>query len=332
MPDFFEAYDAVLTPLFTASNTLSLLAGAESAGVIGALRQRRTAAELAELADQDPATVQAWCRALETCGITESSDEGYVLTEHWLALTEPSAFVPLATALAGNRVEGRLLAGLADSTYWSMATEDRLAYARAVSPDPFSDALVAAFRQQLANDPDRAPMLAGGRLLEMGCGVAGRILTTLRAAPDLTAVGVELSEDLAAEARRRANELGLADRFTVVCTDASAFSTDEPFDHGFWSQFFFPAEARQGALAALAAALRPGAGLDAPIGGDFEAMAADPGGPAAREYAVGRAILQSWGVPERTPQALVAELEEAGFVDVRVVPRPGSAVVRGVRP
>ncbi|MGO4256019.1 SAM-dependent methyltransferase [Marmoricola sp. RAF53] len=331
MPDFFEAYDEVLTPLFTAGNLLGLVAGAEEAGLVSGLRGPRTAADLATATGQAPEVVQAVCDALTATGVAVRHGDTYVLTEAWQVLTDPAAFVPLATALDGNAVEGRLLRGLSQ-TYWTMPREDRLVYARSVSPDPFSDGLVAAFAAQIAADADRAPMLRGGRLLELGCGVAGRVLTTLRAAPALTAVGVELSEDLADEARRRAAELGVADRFTVVCADAADFRDEEPFDHGFWSQFFFPASARAGALAALHAVLRPGASFDAPLGADHDAVAADPTGPAAQEYRIGRVVLGAWGVPDRTPETLVAEIEAAGFVDVHVVPRAGSPAVRAVRP
>lgn len=330
--DFFDAYDAALTPLFTASNVLNLVAGADAAGLLDALRETTAVEDLASATGQDVTTVRAICDALTATGVTCRDGERFRLSEPWSALADGAAFVPLGIALAGNAVEGRLLRGLAGNTYWSMPSEDRLVYARSISPDPYSDELVAGFAAQIAADPDRAAMLEGGRLLELGCGVAGRVLATLRAAPALTAVGVELSEDLAAEARRRAEELGVADRFTVVCADAAEFRTEEPFDFGFWSQFFFPAEARPGALAAMRAALRPGAPVDAPLGADHEAEAADPTGPAGQEYAIGRAILTSWGVPDRTPTSLTAELEEAGFTGVRVVPRAGSPAVRGFRP
>lgn len=43
---FFEAYETVLTPLFTASNTLRLVAGAQAVGLIEALRDRSSTAHL----------------------------------------------------------------------------------------------------------------------------------------------------------------------------------------------------------------------------------------------------------------------------------------------
>ena len=55
----------------------------------------------------------------------------------------------------------------------------------------------------------------------------------------MTAVGVELDSGLAAEARWRAERLGVADRFEVVCADATSVRLDGLFDVVAWSQFFF---------------------------------------------------------------------------------------------
>jgi hypothetical protein len=182
------------------------------------------------------------------------------------------------------------------------------------------------------NDPGRAAMADGGRLLELGCGVAGRVLTTLRAMPELHAVGVELSADLAGEAERRAHELGLTDRFEVVCADAATYRADEPFDFGFWSQFFFPEDARSGALRTMHACLLPGGFADAPLGADFDKMRADPNGDESRSWAIFRVILDSWGVPERDPDTLMTDFRNAGFEDVRVVARNEGPIVRATRP
>ena len=103
------------------------------------------------------------------------------------------------------------------------------------------------------------------RILELGCGVAGQLLCTLRAFPGATAVGVERSADLAAEARRRSQALGVADRLDVIVGDAATVRLEGEFDVVAWSQFFFPSESRAGALATAYAALRPGGLIVAPL-------------------------------------------------------------------
>jgi hypothetical protein len=330
-PTFFEAYERDLVPLMSAAGVLDLVSRSTEAGLMQALRAPAPVDRIATDIGLGRSTVDALCRALVATGVAEEHAGQITLTASWRALTDPGAYVPLDVVLAGSSVESKLLRGAGTDTFWSLSGTDRVMYARSVSPDPYSDDLVAAFRSQIMNDPDRSAMANGGRLLELGCGVAGRVLTTLRAMPDLRAVGVELSDDLAAVAQLRAEELGLADRFEVVCADAGAYQSDEPFDFGFWSQFFFPSDARSGALRTMRASLRPGGFADAPLGADFDKMRADPTGAESRSWAVFRVILDSWDVPERDPDTLISEFREAGFDDVRVVGRNEGPIVRATR-
>jgi SAM-dependent methyltransferase len=145
----------------------------------------------------------------------------------------------------------------------------------------------------------------------------------------MKAIGIEISADLAEVARRRAELLGVADRFEVVVQDAAGFDRPACADTAFWSQFFFPESARAGALAALHRALRPGGVLIATLDGD---ETADPTSADARDAAVMRVALASWGVPPRTAEQLVAEIEAAGFTDVTVARRDGLPRVRAIRP
>ena len=317
---FFEAYDEALRPLLSASNLLQLLAWADEVGLLAALRESMPLDALPERTGLTMDTAGAACHAMLAAGVLESSDVGIGLSAPWRVLTGSDAFVPLSVALAQSDVSGRLLRGAGD-TYWTLPVADRLTFARAVSPDPYSDELVTSVRANLETDPEQSHVLAGGRALELGCGVAGRILTYLRAVPELSAVGVEQDQELADEAQRRASDLGVGDRLTVVCCDAADFADHEPFDYGFWSQFFFAEQSRPGALATLRRSIRSGGKVTAPIGADVEAIRADPTSIQARDWWMFRLILASWGVPERTPGQLVAEFENAGFVDVSVVRR-----------
>jgi len=328
---FFEAYEQVLTPLFNASNALALITRAEEVGLLSALRVPRDVAALAAATGLDASTVATQCRALTAVDVVVRDGDAFVLSPAWLALTDAGAFVPLHLALGGNAVEGRLLRN--GGSYFDLSADDRVVYAKSVSPDPFSDQLVAAVGADIVKDPDRAGMADGGRLLELGCGVAGRLLTTLRAMPKLTAVGIELTDDLAAEAVHRAQQLGLADRVEIICVDAAEYRTDEPFDFGFWSQFFFPSSTREAALETLMACVRPGGFIQAPLGPDFDKLKSDPDGPLARDFAIWRTVLDAWGVPERDPDALIAEFETAGFVDVAMTKNEGAGPrVRATRP
>jgi hypothetical protein len=120
-------------------------------------------------------------------------------------------------------------------------------------------------------------------------------LTLLQALPKLRAVGVELDPDLADEARRRAAELGVADRVEIITGDATTFISDPHFDFGIWSQWFFPTATRPGALATLFAYVRRGGAVRAPVFGLHDQIARDPTGKQARSYAVDRIMLDAWG-------------------------------------
>jgi SAM-dependent methyltransferase len=320
---WFEAYDRSFGPLVGPTTLLAVIQSAEEAGLLGELRTSATAPELASATGGDTGVVAAICHALDLYDVLDRDEDRYRLAPDWMLLTDEAAFSPLSVQLAHAEVTRvSLRHALGDSTYWTMSAEDRLVIAQAVSPDPFSAGLVESFRTRAAEEPDQAVLLAGGTQLELGCGVAGRILTMLQAVPAMHAIGVEISPDLAAIAGERAAELGLTHRFEIVVGDAVAFDREECADTAFWSQFFFPEGSRAGALAAIFRALRPGGVLTATLEDD-----SDP-----KMLALSRVSLARWGVPSRTPEQLVEEVAAAGFVDVEVVTRDGLTRVRGVRP
>lgn len=322
---WFEAYDRVLEPLLGPASLLAAVEAAEKAGVLAQLRTPTTVDELAAATSQEAPVLAALCHALDLYDVVDRDGERYCLTADWMVLSDEAAFSPLSVQLAHAEVTQRTLRHtLGDSTYWTMSPEDRLVIARAVSPDPFSAGLVESFRTRAADEPDQAVLIAGGTQLELGCGVAGRILTLLQAIPAMHAIGVEISPDLARIARERAEELGLSHRFEVVVADAAGFDREACADTAFWSQFFFPESSRAGALAAILRALRPGGVLTATLEGGPDT---DP-----KELALSRVSTARWGVPARTPAQLVEEIAAAGFHDVAVVTRDGLSRVRAVRP
>jgi SAM-dependent methyltransferase len=113
-----------------------------------------------------------------------------------------------------------------------------------------------------------ALLVDGERFLELGCGLAGRLLSLLQAYPSMTAVGVELAPDLLEEAQRRAQELGVADRVEFRATDAQEFTAEGLFDLVFWSQFFFPEASRAATLQVAWCSMRPRGYIGAPVRGE----------------------------------------------------------------
>jgi hypothetical protein len=329
-----DAYDAAWSPLLLARGVLDLVHTAESTGVMVALRAPSTAGVLSDVAGMPEVAVTSLLDALEVNEVVLRDADTYRLTEPWLVLTGNAATSPLATMLAASDIERAILRGLGGGVdYWTLSSEDRLVFARSVSPDPFAPGVVAGMARGLSADPTYDVLASGGTLLELGCGVAGRVLAMLQALPGMSAVGIELSDDLAGEAARRADALGLSDRFEVVTTDAATFDRPDAFDGGYWSQFFFAEESRGPALETMRRSLRSGAVLEAPLLGDPAELAAEPHSQTARERAVFCVVLGSWGVPDRSGEELVAEFGAHGFVDVETGRGPfGNWRVRGRRP
>lgn len=329
--EFFAAVRSTVRPLFTASALLQVIDRADRLGMMRELREGADTARLVEVTGLGEPTVRALCAALVANGVADSEGGHFRLLPDWRAITGGGAFVTLADMLAQSRVIDAMLSGR-ETEYARLSSADRSIFARAVSPNPYSPKLVERIRAEIAADPWWSSMSEGGRHLELGCGLAGRLLTILQAMPDLRAVGVELDPDLAAEARRRAADLGVHDRVEIVTGDAATYRDDEPFDFGFWSQWFFPTATREAALASLFANVRSGGIVRSPVFGDHAQLADDPHGDEARLYTLDRVMIDGWGVPERTPEQLKAEFESAGFVDVTIVYREVNDGIYARRP
>jgi SAM-dependent methyltransferase len=138
----------------------------------------------------------------------------------------------------------------------------------------------------------------------------------------LSAVGLEIDGGTVAEARCRAEELGVADRFELRHADARELRERGSFDTAQWSQQFFPAEGRQEVLARAFRALKPGGYLYATMFGEAPETVEELREPAGRSYALDRLLYGSWGVPVRSAEELRVELEAAGFEVVRTTPPP----------
>ena len=319
---WFRAVARTLDPLLNSAALVALIQGAEAAGLLRALRTTTTPEALARETGIDESRVRDIGAALEAGDVVERVGSGLRLTADWAALTGAAAFSPLAEALRMNDVATRALQDLSGRNgFADLSSADRLTYAIGVSPDPFSSGVVALVRQGAWTPASlRARVRDDDRQLELGCGVAGRILSALQAFPAMTAVGVELDPGLAAEARRRAERLGVADRFEVVCADARDVRLDGEFDVVTWSQFFFPEGSRWETLATAYTALRPGGLLIAPLLGDDDAAAAEPHGAEARALSIARVVHGGWGVPSRSAADLVDEVGAAGFVGATVTP------------
>lgn len=333
VPVWMDAFDRV-DELQRTAQVVEVLRAAARHGLLAELAAGTTRAALETRTSLPTSRLEAVLHLLRAHGISEERAGRWSLTPSWGALARGESPVDLAAVLGQGRVQAEQLARCLDPAvedYWELAPEDRLLVARGVSFEPSSAAGQALARQNIERTPGAVEALEqGGRMLELGCGVASRLTAALLSFPRATAVGVELTEDLVVFGRQRAQGLGLAHRLQLVVDDVCTHEPDGLFDLVGWSQFFFPSDTRAAALATARKALRPGGWITMPVVWDGAPL--EPGGPEDRQLAVERLALDLWRVPLRSTAEVVAELEDAGFVDVAVEENPVVHVVRGRKP
>jgi SAM-dependent methyltransferase len=318
-----------------AGEVAGLLRGAHRAGLLRALAEGPGTTEaLAAHLGLKPSRVEAVLGMLTAHGVSERDEDGtWRLGVAWVDLVLGATPLSLAGTLGLGRVfteqfEHALEAG---RDYWALDPADRLEVATGISPDPFSPVTAAMVRGPVdALSGLAAALEAGGRMLELGCGLASRLCALLASFPQARAVGVELDKDLATAARQRALALGVADRLEVVVADATTYRPEGSFDLVNWSQFFFPEPTRAPTLANAFAALRPGGWVSMPVVWSGETMA--PQSVEDQELAEMRLALDLWGVPLRSVPEVEAEVAAAGFAEIGHQSFPAFHVVRGRRP
>jgi SAM-dependent methyltransferase len=270
----------------------------------------------------DQVRVIEFCHALDAHGVFVKENENYRLADKWLTLTAPETPFSFQTVLDGTfaRAKALQVAANGSTDFWTLTSDERLALAKGGAVDPASaDSAIVLKAMLRENVPEvHAVLSAGGRWLELGCGVAGGLLSTLCAYPKATAVGVEIAADLVEEARRRAVTLGVNDRVVFWQGDAQDFNEREVFDYVFWSQFYFPPASRPLALQVALRALKPGGFVIAPVQGDPSLINEQLHTEAGQAFTRSRVLYGSWGIPAQTRQELQQEIEAAGFENSRL--------------
>src|SRR3954468_19233125 len=144
---WLEASEQVLDPLVNARMLLALVDGAQAAGLFRALQGSSTVADLARETGLSEQRVRDVCAALVANEVAELDGSLVRLTPAWAALSGPAAFAPLGSALRVGDVGAQTLQDLSGGRgFAGLSSADRVAYASAVSPNPFSAAIVAAMR------------------------------------------------------------------------------------------------------------------------------------------------------------------------------------------
>jgi SAM-dependent methyltransferase len=320
LPTYAEAR-SVLDPLLSAAQLLSLLQGTFRSGLLAATRTPASATQLAALTGIAESRVVNLCRALEAHEVLIQSAGQYRLADPWLVLTTPNSPFLFENILALTFTQMKILTNSAagDEDYWALTSDDRLAVATGVTPNPASSQVLGmvakAYKEHL---PEIDQIFSeGGHYLELGCGAASAMLSYLQVHPKLTAVGVELAADLVALARQRALDLGVSDRVRFIEGDACDFHAPAQFDVVLWSQSFFPMAVRAAALQVAYQSLKPGGFLLAALQKrePTDRLQTQEG----REYTMLRLIRDGLGVPDVGAEALRQEIEAGGFIETKTI-------------
>ena len=195
-----------------------------------------TVAELAELAGIDARYAREWLEQQAVAGLLDVEDAGQDADSRRYRLPEAHAEVLLdADHPAHTGATAWFLGALAEALpripaiyrsgdglpYPEYGADCRLAIANFNRP-MFVNDLAGWF----AATPDLQARLAadGARVLDAGCGIGWSSISLARAFPSLRVDGIDADEASIAEARRLADEAGVADRVRFEVADAAELS------------------------------------------------------------------------------------------------------------
>jgi SAM-dependent methyltransferase len=201
---------------------LQFLFAAQQCGLLSALRQPRTKAELsAELKVERPDVLDALLDLGIAVGELGCKAERYRLKGHRaLALAEPRGD-PLAAVIEAcltyyNRIyqhaAERLRGGLDDD---SLAEIGEVVARFSALAEPMVRNIIAA----------QVPREGTFHTLDVGCGSGTYLRTVASLNPQSTGVGLENDETVAAGARQNLNAWGIVDRYRIVCGDILSSDT-----------------------------------------------------------------------------------------------------------
>jgi cyclopropane fatty-acyl-phospholipid synthase-like methyltransferase len=332
LQSYFEAR-SLLEPLLLGTQLLGLLQGAYDSGILGAARTPVTVEQIASKTGVETQRVSDICHALDAHDVFVKENNLYRLDDRWAVLTSSEAVFPFENVLADTFAQAKVYAN-SSNTYWTMSTEERVALAKGVMFNPassLSPATMEAWIKEVSHDL-HTMFLNGARYLELGCGIAGGMLSLLQACPRLRAVGIELADDVLAEARHQAEVLGVSDRVDFYQDDARNFKEKNAFDCVFWSQFFFPEASREATLKVAFNALKPGGVIASPLLDDPAIVLEDLHSVQGKYYALARLMYGGWNIPALSAEDVRREFEAAGFVETRIAVTSMNRNVIGYRP
>jgi SAM-dependent methyltransferase len=175
--------------------------------------------------DRARQALEAWLQLGVRLGFLKMDTDGFALKglARKLALSQNDGVLALLQEVAGlhHKLILKTPGKLRDGELWGLEDQDGELIAR-------SSRAMEAFQIEAI---DRAFPLSGAtRLLEIGCGSGFYIKYAVTRNPLLTALGLELQENVAAVARKNIDGWGLQSRVTIEAVDVRKKEPDERFD------------------------------------------------------------------------------------------------------
>lgn len=164
----------------------------------------------------------------------------------------------------------------------------------------------------------RAP---GAAMLDVGVGVAGTAIAMAQMWPELRIVGIDPWQPSLRLAHENVDRAALSDRISLREEGVESLAERDAFDYVYYANTFIPERFAVAGIARALGALRPGGWIS--IGANNDAAAP----PHAALFRLRETL---WGGPVWSPGQAEQVLRDAGFVDVRALPTPSSAVVSWV--
>ncbi len=284
------------------------LVGAGNSGVLAELgdgpADLHALADRLGIGDEGREALRSWLQVGVELGHLSCRRDGYALSSLLARrLGAPEHDASLAMLEEGLDLHRKLLVEtpgrLRQGRWFTLDDQDGEVVARSSRlSEPFIQDAITAFV------PSAGPVT----LLEIGCGSGTHLRHAASCSPELTGLGVELQQDVAAMARQNLADWALADRFRIEVGDIRDREPSPDWDLATLHQniYYFPVPARVGLLSRVRGFLRPGGRL-------LLTTACRGGSPLT-------GVLDLWGAATEgagrlpAPDELVEQLGAAGFV------------------
>ena len=161
----------------------------------------------------------------------------------------------------------------------------------------------------------------GARLLDVGVGVAGTAIALAQMWPELSIVGIDPWQPSLRLARENVDRAGLAERIELREQGVETLGDSAAFDYVYFANTFIPERFVRAGLERALSALRPGGWIS---------IAATNAAAPAPVSALFRLRETQWGGPVWSSAEGERVLRDTGFVEVRTLPMPPTALTSWV--